>query len=70
MSWVVSGRGLGRRILGLNVLICTAEEWKEQHVTLSTYIGIGYSGAETPTSRLKGLQVYQALDGPPEVPSP
>jgi hypothetical protein len=22
------------------------------------YIGIDYSGAETPTSRLKGLQVY------------
>jgi hypothetical protein len=26
------------------------------------FIGIGYSGAETPTSRLKGLQVA-ALEG-------
>lgn len=26
------------------------------------YIGIDYSGAQTPTSRLKALQVYKAAD--------
>lgn len=30
-------------------------------------IGIDYSGAETPTSRLKGLQVYVAQSGSGEV---
>ena len=30
------------------------------------HIGIDYSGAETPISRIKGLQVYEAFDGPPE----
>lgn len=35
------------------------------------YIGIDYSGAEKPTSRLKGLQVYAAMDGMPKrVPAP
>ena len=30
------------------------------------YVGIDYSGAQTPTSRLKGLQVYEAQqDGEP-----
>ena len=28
-----------------------------------SFIGIDYSGAETPTSRLKGLQVYEAAPG-------
>jgi len=27
------------------------------------YIGIDYSGAQTPTSRLRGLQVYEARQG-------
>ena len=27
------------------------------------FIGIDYSGAETPTRRLKGLQVYEAAPG-------
>jgi hypothetical protein len=36
------------------------------------YIGIDYSGAETPTSNLKGLRVYLAEDAasPTEVPPP
>lgn len=36
------------------------------------YIGIDYSGAETPTSSLKGLRVYQAdhYSLPEEVPPP
>jgi hypothetical protein len=36
------------------------------------YIGIDYSGAQTPTASLKGLRVYLADgDGPPaEVPPP
>ena len=29
------------------------------------YIGIDYSGAETPEARLKGLQVYAATPGGP-----
>lgn len=32
-------------------------------MTFSRYIGIDYSGAETPTSSLKGLRVYES-DGP------
>lgn len=37
-----------------------------------SYIGIDYSGAETPTSRLKGLQAYWAEGGLPQrvIPSP
>ena len=35
-------------------------------MTFDAYIGIDYSGAETPESRLKGLQVYAATDGLPE----
>ena len=40
--------------------------------TFARYIGIDYSGAETPTASLKGLRVYRAEDdGPPvEVPPP
>lgn len=36
------------------------------------YLGIDYSGAETPTSSLKGLRVYRAANGktPLEVPPP
>jgi hypothetical protein len=36
------------------------------------YIGIDYSGAETPTSSLPGLRVYAAdwLIAPKEVPPP
>lgn len=36
------------------------------------YIGIDYSGAQTPTSSLKGLRVYQAHRGSPaeEIPPP
>jgi hypothetical protein len=36
------------------------------------YIGIDYSGAETPTANLKGLRVYLAEgdDSPAEVPPP
>lgn len=36
------------------------------------YIGIDYSGAETPTASLPGLRVYEAtlLDAPREVPPP
>lgn len=36
------------------------------------YIGIDYSGAETAEARLKGLQVYEATDGPPQriIPHP
>ena len=33
--------------------------------TFSLYVGIDYSGAQTPTSRLKGLQVYAARSGGP-----
>jgi hypothetical protein len=37
----------------------------------SLHIGIDYSGAQTPTSRLAGLQVYAATTGPPErIPTP
>ena len=38
----------------------------------SRYIGIDYSGAETPTSSLKGLRVYLGYCGelPVEVPPP
>ena len=44
---------------------------RERHVTFDRYIGIDYSGAEAPESRLKGLQVYTASDGEPErVPTP
>ncbi len=32
----------------------------------SRYIGIDYSGAQTPTSRLRGLQVYVAAGGQPQ----
>ena len=35
-------------------------------MTFDAYIGIDYSGAETPTSRLKGLQIYSAIGGPPQ----
>jgi hypothetical protein len=35
-------------------------------INFNLYIGIDYSGAETPTSRLRGLQVYRAADGLPE----
>lgn len=37
-----------------------------------SFIGIDYSGAEVPTSRLKGLQVYAAAPGglPRQVPTP
>ena len=36
------------------------------------YIGIDYSGAETPTSSLKGLRIYEANEQrePTEVPPP
>jgi hypothetical protein len=38
----------------------------------SRYIGIDYSGAETPNASLNGLRVYLAEDGlpPVEVPPP
>jgi hypothetical protein len=38
----------------------------------SRYIGIDYSGAETPNASLKGLRVYLATDelSPVEVPPP
>lgn len=40
-------------------------------VTFDSYIGIDYSGAATPTSRLKGLQIYVAeKDAPQIVTSP
>ena len=41
-------------------------------VTFTRYIGIDYSGAETPNSSLKGLRVYQAdrASSPEEVPPP
>ena len=35
-------------------------------VGFDLYIGIDYSGAETPESRLRGLRVYSATDGMPE----
>ena len=35
-------------------------------VTFQLHIGIDYSGAQTPTSRLAGLQVYAATTGLPE----
>lgn len=35
-------------------------------VTFDLHIGIDYSGARTPTSRLAGLQVYDATTGVPE----
>ena len=40
--------------------------------SFNRYIGVDYSGAETPTASLKGLRVYQAKsDAPPvEVPPP
>ncbi len=40
--------------------------------TFTRYIGIDYSGAETPHSSLKGLRVYQADRAlpPEEVPPP
>lgn len=36
------------------------------------YVGIDYSGAETPTARLKGLRIYLAErhGQPVEVPAP
>ena len=34
-------------------------------MSLNLFIGIDYSGAETPTSRLKGLQVFATTEGPP-----
>lgn len=38
----------------------------QKDTAFSRYIGIDYSGAETPTSGLKGLRAYQALhDTPP-----
>jgi len=39
-------------------------------MTFDRYIGIDYSGAETPSSRLKGLKVYEAVDGAPELVVP
>ena len=35
-------------------------------MNLNRFVGIDYSGAELPTSRLKGLQVYATADGPPQ----
>lgn len=35
-------------------------------MTFDLYVGIDYSGAEAPTSRLRGLQVYLASSGLPE----
>lgn len=35
-------------------------------MTFDLHIGIDYSGAQTPTSRLAGLQVYAATTGLPE----
>jgi hypothetical protein len=35
-------------------------------VTFDSYIGIDYSGASTPTTRLGTLQVYAAIDGEPQ----
>lgn len=32
-------------------------------MTFDLYVGIDYSGAETPESRLKGLQMYAAKPG-------
>jgi hypothetical protein len=40
-------------------------------VRFQRHIGIDYSGAETPTSRQKGIQVYEVRDGkPPAVVTP
>lgn len=36
-------------------------------MTFDIYMGIDYSGTQTPSSRLKGLKVYEASDGPPEL---
>lgn len=40
--------------------------------SFSRYIGIDYSGAQTPTASLRGLRVYVAngSDTPEEVPPP
>ena len=40
--------------------------------SFARYVGIDYSGAQTPTASLKGLRVYMAeADAPPtEVPPP
>jgi len=35
--------------------------------TFDSYVGIDYSGAETPTASLKGLRVYTADHGSPPV---
>src|ERR1700728_2224539 len=42
------------------------------HSTFERYIGIDYSGAQTPLSSLKGLRVYVAdrINAPQEVPPP
>ena len=34
--------------------------------SFTRYIGINYSGAQTPTTSLKGLRVYLKPDLPPE----
>ena len=40
-------------------------------MTFHLHIGIDYTGAQTPTSRLAGLQVYAATTGRPErIPTP
>jgi hypothetical protein len=35
-------------------------------MTFELHFGVDYSGAQTPTSRLAGLQVYAATAGVPE----
>jgi hypothetical protein len=34
--------------------------WRRGNRIFARYIGIGYSGAQTPTASLKGLRVYLA----------
>lgn len=45
---------------------------RERRPAFDRYVGIDYSGAQTPTASLKGLRVYLAgrASGPVEVPAP
>jgi hypothetical protein len=40
---------------------------RESETTFKRYIGVDYSGAQTPTARLKGLRVYLSEGGAPPV---
>lgn len=44
----------------------TANGGSGQRMTFDLYIGIDYSGAKTPQSRLPGLQLFLAKDGQPK----